>query len=136
MLGIAKTIAKSQMQTQLISSYQAISPAQAKTLITNLNLVQSLENALFLVIESAAINNAGIDQKNQHSLQKKQNGKNERTSKVSRADRYKLDEFKGDLEAPPKKLEKPPKPVGKHHLKLMEKELRVKIDCENGDQVE
>jgi hypothetical protein len=61
MLGIAKTIAKSQMQTQLISSYQAISPAQAKTLITNLNLVQSLENALFLVIESAAINNAGID---------------------------------------------------------------------------
>lgn len=55
MLGIAKTIINTQMQSKSQVSYPAISIQQAKTFVTNLNLVQNLENALFLVVQSAAI---------------------------------------------------------------------------------
>jgi len=55
MLGIAKTITSTQMQSLKLTSYPAISTQQAQTWIANLNLVQNLENALFLVVQSEAI---------------------------------------------------------------------------------
>ena len=51
MTGVAKTIIKTEMKVRNFAIYPAIGPTQAKSWTKNLNLVQNLENALFLIMQ-------------------------------------------------------------------------------------
>lgn len=117
------------MQAQSIQTYPAISALQAKEWLSNLNLVQNLENALFLVVQSAVIHQNGTpasqSQKNHHCLQKKQHGQKHNPAK--RSDPYKSTTDTADIEAQhPNKITTPEtKPVPTYFLNLISKFLNI-----------